>query len=141
MVAEQELFSLAMTTLQQEDLDNLRSELIGRIQIAKDEEQGFQIAIQQEVEEIRDTLAQGGGVEQRLLNVEQFLERMPDPDQFFEHMFTMETKLQEALNNVQQQMTHMEGDLAEVKSRETSHTHAPLGLCVDWTTSHPTQGV
>ena len=91
MVAEQDLFSLAMTTLQQEDLDNFRRDLIERMQIRKEDAEGFRLHVQQELEEIRETLVQAGGsFGQRRQTIEQSLERMPDPDQFFEHMSTTE---------------------------------------------------
>lgn len=114
-------------TLQHEDLYILRRNLIGRMQIQKEDADGFGIKVQQELGHIREALGQpGGSVGERLQTSEQSLEHFPDPDQFFEHMFTTEKILQDELDSVQQQMTQVEGDLAEVKSRGTSHTHAPV---------------
>ncbi len=72
------MLMLAMTTVQQEDIEQLRTELQNyvrqRIAIQKVEEEGFRLELQDEIEEIRDSLAQGGSAEERLQSTERILE-------------------------------------------------------------------
>ena len=106
MVAELSLFSLAMAQISQEDLqqaiNDLEARLVGRPQMLKTSEEGVSHAV--------------GALQEA-----QFVLKR----EFFQHVTNVEEKFTGDVEEARRQLVVFKGDLAEVKTLQSSIPHAP----------------